>query len=157
MSNEHGIRLKEVREGEGLTLAEFGKRLGREGGTISGIENGGPLSPKLAAKIEDEFGVSKDWLLKGTGEKTVTKGDSDLMVVLAKIEDRWRQQVEMLNARLASQDETIKTQAKTITFLTERLLKLEATEQPLDNGPKTIKMPVFEQSEIRDIELKLAA
>lgn len=70
---EVGKRIKEVREREGLTQSEFAERIGKSQMSISQNElgNSQPRSSTLRA-ISEEFGVSYNWLLSGTGERTLS-------------------------------------------------------------------------------------
>lgn len=63
-----GERVREVRGTK--TLAEFSELLGVKGSNISNIENNrSQMSLELAIKISEVYGVSLDWLLRGTGNK----------------------------------------------------------------------------------------
>lgn len=65
----YGERLKKLRKHFGLTLEQFGNRLGVQKNTISRLErevNG--LTDQMATAICREYGVSKEWLRDGEGE-----------------------------------------------------------------------------------------
>ncbi|WP_428661041.1 helix-turn-helix domain-containing protein [Runella sp.] len=66
-----GERVREVR---GIkTLNEFSEKLGVKAANISSVENNrSQMSLELAIKISEVYGVSLDWLLKGTGTKDGT-------------------------------------------------------------------------------------
>lgn len=60
-------RLKELREGLGLSQAEFAKRLGLQRNSISLVENGKRnLSDRTISDICDSFYINEDWLRYGT-------------------------------------------------------------------------------------------
>ena len=67
-----GIRLRQIRDERSLTREEFVRRLGK--GTRRALidyENGRiSLPTELARRVCSEFGVSLDWLLSGSGEKS---------------------------------------------------------------------------------------
>lgn len=68
----YGERLKKLRKHFGLTLEQFGNRLGVQKNTISRLErevNG--LTDQMATAICREYGVSKEWLRDGDGEMFV--------------------------------------------------------------------------------------
>ena len=62
-------RIKEVRKAHGLTQAEFGKKIGVKGNTITCYEKGiREPSNAIIRAIAREFGVDESWLLTGEGE-----------------------------------------------------------------------------------------
>ena len=62
-------RIKEVRKAHGLTQAEFGKKIGVKGNTITCYEKGiREPSNAIIRAIAREFGVDENWLLTGEGE-----------------------------------------------------------------------------------------
>lgn len=62
-------RVRMVRNAEGLTMEEFGKRLGVGRSAISNIENGNrDLTAQMAKSIAREFRVSEEWLKTGEGD-----------------------------------------------------------------------------------------
>ena len=64
-----GERIKELRKSLGLTLEEFGKKLGVGKSAISNIENGSRnLTDQMALSIRREFNVREEWLRDGTGD-----------------------------------------------------------------------------------------
>lgn len=64
-----GTRIKEIRKGAGLTLENFGKRIGITASSCSTIENGkSNPSDQTVLMICREFNVNEDWLRDGTGE-----------------------------------------------------------------------------------------
>lgn len=64
-------RISMLRKHLNLSQTEFGSRIKATLTTVSRLENGGS-EPRISTlnKIIDEFGVSKEWLLHGTGEMT---------------------------------------------------------------------------------------
>lgn len=64
-----GKRVKNIRKTLGLTLENFGKRVGVTKQTISRIENGiNNLTEQMILAISREFNVNEEWLRNGTGE-----------------------------------------------------------------------------------------
>ena len=62
-------RVKEVRKSTGLTLEEFGKRLGVTKAAVSNIENGNRnVTDQMVVSLCREFNVNENWLRTGTGE-----------------------------------------------------------------------------------------
>lgn len=62
-------RIKELRKTLGLTLEEFGARLGVKKTTISRIENGvNSITDQMFTSICREYNVNEEWLRTGTGE-----------------------------------------------------------------------------------------
>ena len=71
IAGTQGARVRGIRKSDrvNLTLAEFGKRLGVGGTTISVIETGGSnLTTQMKKAICREFGVNPNWLEAGEGE-----------------------------------------------------------------------------------------
>lgn len=66
---ESNKRVKLLRKTLGLTLQEFGGRLGVSYAAISQIETGKTdLSNRMVLSICREYGVSEEWLRNGVGE-----------------------------------------------------------------------------------------
>ena len=79
-----GERIKELRKSLGLTLEEFGKKLGVGKSAISNIENGSRnLTDQMALSIRREFNVCEEWLRDGTGDM-FEPAASDELDALAK-------------------------------------------------------------------------
>lgn len=73
-------RVRVLRKELGLTMEEFGKRLGVGKSAISGIENGNRgLTDQMAVSICREFGISETWLKTGEGEKRVQLSEHELI------------------------------------------------------------------------------
>jgi transcriptional regulator with XRE-family HTH domain len=67
-----GERVRELRHCLGLTLEQFGERLGVSRSAISKIEkNERGLTDLMSASICREYGVSEEWLRDGIGEMIV--------------------------------------------------------------------------------------
>lgn len=61
-------RLRELRKKLGLTLKDFGKRLGVSDAAISRIENGErKLTEQMILSVCREFNVNEDWIRFGKG------------------------------------------------------------------------------------------
>lgn len=79
-----GERVKELRKSLGLTLEEFGKKLGVGKTAISKIEHGQcNVSDQMALSIRREFNVCEEWLRYGTGDM-FEPAASDELDALAK-------------------------------------------------------------------------
>lgn len=64
-----GERVKAVRKSLGLTLEEFGKKIGLKKNSLSQIENGkNNLTDQSVLSICREYSVNEEWLVNGTGE-----------------------------------------------------------------------------------------
>lgn len=62
-------RIRQIRKAKGLTLEQFGERIGVTKSAVSKWENGGrEITPQIAKAICKEFGVNEEWLNDGTGE-----------------------------------------------------------------------------------------
>ena len=65
-------RIKELRKNEKLTQAEFGKRIGVKGNTITTYENGSRVPSEAVIKsICRVFNVNEGWLRTGQGDPYV--------------------------------------------------------------------------------------
>ena len=74
-----GERIKELRKSLGLTLEEFGKKLGVGKSAISNIENGSRnLTDQMALSICREFNDREEWLRDGTGDMFEPAASDDL-------------------------------------------------------------------------------
>ena len=66
-----GERVKKVRSDKGLTMEQFGARLGIGKSAVSMIEKGTNIpSDQTIISISREFLVSEEWLRTGEGEQT---------------------------------------------------------------------------------------
>ncbi len=71
--NAMNARIKELRKALGLTLEQFGKRLGVKKTAISNIENDHRgVTEQMFLSIVREFNVNEQWLRTGEGEMFVT-------------------------------------------------------------------------------------
>ncbi len=65
-------RIKEIREKEGLTQEEFGKKIGAARNTIANYETGNRKpSNAVITSICREFGINDEWLRTGQGEMRI--------------------------------------------------------------------------------------
>lgn len=72
------IRIKEIRENEGLTQEEFGKRIGAARNTIANYETGNRKpSNAVITSICREFGYREEWLRDGIEPKQPPKLEED--------------------------------------------------------------------------------
>ena len=71
-----GERVKQARKSLGLTLEQFGEKVGVTKQTVSRIENGiNNLTEQMIKSICREFGVDYIWLTTGEGEMFVDSDD----------------------------------------------------------------------------------
>lgn len=62
-------RIKEIRKAAGMTQADFGKKIGVKGNTVTNYETGlRTPTDAVILSICREFGVNEEWLRNGTGE-----------------------------------------------------------------------------------------
>lgn len=72
-----GERVRITRKTLGLTLEDFGKKLGVTKTAISNIEHGNrSLTEQMAKSISREYGINYFWLTKGDGEMFFTGQDA---------------------------------------------------------------------------------
>lgn len=72
-------RLKELRKQLGLTMEEFGAKLGVRKTTISSLENGiNNITDQMILSICNVYNVSEDWLRYGTGQMFIESKESHL-------------------------------------------------------------------------------
>lgn len=65
-----GERIREVRKSAGLTLEEFGARIGLGRSAVSAIEKGVNLPTKQTIMlVAREFGASENWIATGEGSR----------------------------------------------------------------------------------------
>lgn len=71
-------RVREIRKSLGITLEEFGKKVGVTKTAISTIENGKRgVTSQMSISICREFNVNKEWLETGEGEMFVKIPEED--------------------------------------------------------------------------------
>ena len=71
-------RVREIRKVKGLTMRQFGEKIGVVGSTISDIENGRrSLNRQNLLAICREFRVNEDWLRTGEGEMFVESNEDE--------------------------------------------------------------------------------
>lgn len=61
-------RIKELRNALGLTLDQFGEKIGVKKAAVSRWENGDNIAERMILSICREFNVSEEWLRNGNGE-----------------------------------------------------------------------------------------
>ena len=65
-----GERVRLIRENQGVTQGEFGLAIGVSGATISQIEkDNAAATPGIIRDICKVYGISREWLVDGTGER----------------------------------------------------------------------------------------
>ena len=71
-------RVREIRKVKGLTMRQFGEKIGVVGSTISDIENGRrSLNRQNLLAICREFRVNEDWLRTGEGSMFVEPDEDE--------------------------------------------------------------------------------
>ena len=71
-------RVREIRKAKGLTMRQFGEKIGVVGSTISDIENGRrSLNRQNLLAICREFRVNEDWLRTGEGSMFVESNEDE--------------------------------------------------------------------------------
>lgn len=71
-----GLRIKEFRDGEGLTQTEFCAIIGAKQSNLSAMENTGKkISVEIISSILLKFDISADWLILGVGSKKKAKAN----------------------------------------------------------------------------------
>ena len=71
-------RVREIRKAKGLTMRQFGEKIGVVGSTISDIENGRrSLNRQNLLAICREFNVNEDWLRTGEGSMFVEPDEDE--------------------------------------------------------------------------------
>ena len=155
---EIGSRINELIFILGLNQSTFAKKIGTTQSTVRNIAKqiSKPRYEFLESVIEAFPGLSKDWLMSGTGEafpegvpKTPTsstkpKADDYLMEQLSALEKSWKENIEE-SKRLAAKNEKIITQQN---FMIETLMsqlntalgKLNLSEEILPES-ETIVLP----------------
>lgn len=80
-------RIRAVRKKVGLTIVEFGDRLGVSNSAISMIENGkNNASNQTITQICQTFGINEHWLRTGEGEMMAPQGrEKEIMAFIGDI------------------------------------------------------------------------
>lgn len=88
-----GERLKLILNERNIKQIDFANALGVSANYVNLLISGkrGPISGTLAKLIEETYGYSAQWVLSGTGEKTVTSeftaGKAEIMKKIQKMSD----------------------------------------------------------------------
>jgi len=113
--NTIGIRILQIRKELGTTQKEFAEKIGVTGNYISEIEAGKkfPSMPVLLS-IEHIYGIGREWLLSGKGDKYVkerfpfTKKEEDIIKALREMPAKGKKTVidliEMVGNKKVSKD-----------------------------------------------------
>ena len=113
-------RVREIRKAKGLTMRQFGEKIGVVGSTISDIEHGRrSLNKQNMLAICREFRVNEDWLSAGEGSMFVESCKDEEITrflgdILSDQPDFLRRLVSVM-ARVTP-DEWALLEAKTIEF-----------------------------------------
>jgi len=112
-----GERVKQVRKSLGLTLEQFGEKVGVTKQTVSRIENGvNNLTEQMIKSICREFNVDYIWLTSGDGEMFI-ESDDDFMERIDRImagENDARK--NMIKTLLYASDDDIETFGRLIDY-----------------------------------------
>lgn len=123
-----GKRIKELRRDKNLTQAEFAEKIMRDRSIISKLESGEiELSPSIGLAICNVFGVRKEWLLTGIGEK---------------YDDRWallETRAQELGEDIYIELSTIKSYKQAYLQLLERVEALEKASGQAEFTPKELE------------------
>lgn len=115
MDNGIGKRIRELRGT--MTMKTFSAPLGVSTTAISNVENGHTeLSMSLAVKISESYGVSLDWIVKGSGVQSVGEpiapyGKDSNAIIIDKDELIELQRLAMKNLKAEQQQQEAKTES----------------------------------------------
>ena len=82
-----GLRLKEVREGQGLSQQKFASLFGLPQTTYAKYEKGGGVPDDLKAQLAERYGINLHWLITGEGPMHVGETEGDSGHARARIDD----------------------------------------------------------------------
>ena len=75
-----GVRLKEVREEQGLSQQKFAAIFGMPQTTYAKYEKGGGVPDELKAQLAERYGINLHWLITGEGSMHTSKDESYVRV-----------------------------------------------------------------------------
>ena len=100
-------RIKELRKHLGLTLEEFGKRLGVTRSAIGHLERGErTLTDQMFLSICREFDVNEEWLRTGEGEMFSLQEDEEAAYVSELLEDTENPLYDLIKAIMKTYTQT---------------------------------------------------
>ena len=100
-------RIKELRKHLGLTLEEFGKRLGVTRSAIGHLERGErTLTDQMFLSICREFNVNEEWLRTGEGEMFTLQEDEEAAYVSELLEDTENPLYDLIKAIMKTYTQT---------------------------------------------------
>jgi transcriptional regulator with XRE-family HTH domain len=127
-----GKRLSEVIKDQGLNSAQFAEAINKDPSYLSKMENGKKgISGTYLKAIEGKYGVNRQWLLFGSGEKygqnvphetpsvngkstaAHSKPEGDLMVILTNLSESHRN-LTAAHKEIAASNNTLAQNEKTI-------------------------------------------
>lgn len=115
-------RIKKVRKDEGLTMVQFGDRIGISAASCSLLESGkNNPSDQTVKSICREFGIREEWLRTGEGSERVAQSKDEeissfLHSVLKDEPETFRRRLVAAMAKWTEQDwENLAHLAETIT------------------------------------------
>lgn len=131
-----GQRVKRIRTDLGLTLDQFGKKIGLKKTAISRIENGkATITEQTIISVCREFGVDESWLRNGEGEmfKDQTK-DATLMAEIGDLfsSEKPRIRKELLQIITAASPEELATGYNFCKKIVEASHGIELPDLPED-------------------------
>lgn len=100
-------RIKELRKHLGLTLEEFGKRLGVTRSAIGHLERGErTLTDQMFLSICREFNVNEEWLRTGEGEMFSLQEDEEAAYVSELLDDTDNPLYDLIKAIMKTYSQT---------------------------------------------------
>lgn len=100
-------RIKELRKHLGLTLEEFGKRLGVTRSAIGHLERGErTLTDQMFLSICREFNIDEEWLRTGEGEMFTLQEDEEAAYVSELLEDTENPLYDLIKAIMKTYSQT---------------------------------------------------
>ena len=100
-------RIKELRKHLGLTLEEFGKRLGVTRSAIGHLERGErTLTDQMFLSICREFNVNEEWLRTGEGEMFTLQEDEEAAYVAELLDDTDNPLYDLIKAIMKTYSQT---------------------------------------------------
>ncbi len=155
------MTIKELRTKEGLSQAAMAKRLGVATSAIGHMENGRmKVSPKIAAKVKDEFGVDVDIAkvekpAKVKTEKPVKakaeKVKKEVKTAAKKVEDK------AVAEKIEAKKTAAKATRKAKTAVKETTAKVEKAIKKVPAKAKTVEKKAEDKAVADKIEAKKTA
>jgi DNA polymerase V len=107
-------RVKKIREGLGLRIADFARQLGVPRSTLVGWEEGKSVSIEILKTLEETFAVNINWFLTGEGEMLVNapkpaepKTPDVKEAIGCLVDEQMAPKLSEIESRMAKQDAAI--------------------------------------------------